>query len=761
MPLITIENEKLAALGAFPLSFTTREQLSVNPLYQLEFQVADADLDLSALLGDIVKVNIELPEAAGYRTFFTYVVAGFDAGQRQNQFVYRLELSSWLWFLLQNSNSRIFQDETVITIVDQVFARYPLADYRFDITESYPQKAYCVQFAESDLNFINRILEAAGLWYYIEHSDTQNTLVITDRQRFPLLERHYAQLPFLPDGEEQRAIREGIQALRRSQRIHASTIVLRDYDFLHPRNTLQTQVESDRIPLPGIPLEQYDYAAGYTDTRQGEEIARRRLEAIQCAGQRLQGESNACGLKAGYTFALIQHPDAARNCRFRLTGCDYTFVQDGPDSASTGRNVVCRFTALSEDMPWRPACTTPRPQLPGIQSATVVGAPQSEVHTDQYGRIRVHFHWDRDNSMEENSSCWIRVVQAWAGKGWGVLALPRVGQEVLVTYIDGDLDRPVVTGVVYNGENPPPYRLPDYINYSGLVSRSLRSGRPQHASQLTFDDKRGAERILIHAERDMQKSVERNDACAIGQDKYETVERTRTDWASNHISCQDISFSITGMAVSAKGGDLSSTGMHMSATGISTTFTAVRTSCGAVGSDFNGIYNGFTGISNTFTGINTGAVGINTLMIGCHSIMIGNANSMTGNSHSLTGSSSSVTGESYAMTGSSTSNTGTSVTYTGLSVATTGSATSVTGTSLSKTGSSISLTGTSFSQTGSSVTTTGSSTSTTGNSMNITGHSVTHTGSAIHMTGISLNYTGVTYSDHGLDLKTVGMQSKN
>lgn len=761
MPLINIENEKLAALDAFPLSFTTREQLAVNPVYHLEFQVAEADLDLTALLGDVVKIKIELPDAAGYRTFFTWVVAGFDEGQHQNQFVYRLELSTWLWFLLQNSNCRIFQDETVITIIGQIFARYSLADYRFDIENPCPLKAYCVQFAENDLTFINRILEEAGLWYYFEHSDTGCTLVITDRQQFPALEGHYARLRFLPDGEERRAIREGIQSIQRSHRIHSSAIVLRDYDFLNPRNTLQTQAETTRPQLQGVPLEQYHYAAGYTDTQQGEEIARRRLEAIQCAGQLLRGESNAAGLQAGYTFVLIQHPDITRNRRFRITGCDYTFLQDGPDSASKGRNLVCRFTALGDDIPWRPACITPRPTLSGIQSATVVGAPQSEVHTDKYGRIRVHFHWDRYNSTEENSSCWIRVAQAWAGKGWGVLAMPRVGQEVLVTYIDGDPDRPLVTGVVYNGDNPPPYRLPDYINYSGLVSRSLRFGRPQHASQLTFDDKRGAERIMIHSERDMQKSVERNDATAIGQDKYETVERTRTDWASNHISYQDISFSITGMAMSAKGGDVSATGMHMSATGISSTFTAVRTSCGLIGTDFNGLYNGFTGVANTLVGCNTSAIGLNKVLIGSHNITIGCAHGMIGNSHNLIGSNSSITGESDSMTGSSTSTTGTSVAYTGFSLSTTGSSTSITGSSISKTGSSVSLTGSSFSKTGSSIAATASSVTTTGSSMNTTGSAINNTGSAIATTGLSVNYTGLTYSEHGLDLKTVGMQSKN
>ncbi|MFG6740363.1 type VI secretion system tip protein TssI/VgrG, partial [Burkholderia pseudomallei] len=208
-----------------------------------------------------------------------------------------------------------------------------------------------------------------------------------------------------------------------------------------------------------------------------------------------------------------------RNRRYYVTNSELTFIQDGPDSTSQGRNVAVKFRALADDQPFRPLLTTPRPEVPGIQSATVVGPEMSEVHTDKLGRIRVHFHWDRYKTTEADASCWIRVSQAWAGKGWGVIAMPRVGQEVLVTYVDGDLDRPLVTGIVYNGENPTPYDLPKDIRYTGLVSRSIkRAGGYQNASQITFDDQRGAERVMIHAERDMQQTVERNSSTSIAQD---------------------------------------------------------------------------------------------------------------------------------------------------------------------------------------------------------------------------------------------------
>ncbi|KNC90613.1 type VI secretion system tip protein VgrG [Trabulsiella odontotermitis] len=789
MPLIEIENDKLSVMDAFPLSFTTREHISGNPVYKLEFQVADADLDLSALLGEVIKVRIELPDAAGYRTYFTYVVAGADEGQRQNQFVYSLEMSTWLWFLMQNRNCRIFQNISAIDIIEQIFERYNFADYRIDLEGTYLPREYCVQFEESDFNFVSRLMEDEGVWYYFDHSEENNTLVITDRQHFPVLEGNYAELSFLPDSEEQRAIRESIQRIQRTNRIHSSEVVLRDFDFINPRNTLQTQIEESRAHLQGIPLEWYDYAAGYTDIQEGDTIARLRLEAMQSNNQLLIGESNAAGLIAGYAFDLVQHPDPGRNRGFKLISCDYTYLQDGPDSASQGRNISCRFRALNDDIPFRPLCLTKRPQVSGSQSATVVGAEQSEVHTDQYARIRVHFHWDRYKTTEEDCSCWIRVVQAWAGKGWGVVAMPRVGQEVLVTYIDGDLDRPMVTGIVYNGENPPPYRLPEYINYSGLVSRSLRFGQPQHASQLTFDDNRGNERVMLHAERDLQKTVERNNASAVGQDKYETVARTSTDWFTNHVSYKDMNFSITGMNFSFTGLNASATmlnfyftgfevgcvpvgtyfngintsfvGVGTHFTGMSTSFTGAANSLTGVSNSMTGCSNSFTGISNSITGSSHSITGFSSSLTGCSVSETGHSSSMTGSSESFTGSSFSSTGSSVSQTGSSVSTTGSSISVTGSSISTTGSSISMTGSSISATGSSISATGSSISTTGSSISTTGSSVSATGSSVSTTGSSISTTGSSISVTGVAISYNGVQYADCGIDLKTVGMQSKN
>ncbi|VCA59426.1 Rhs element Vgr protein [Burkholderia pseudomallei] len=553
-----------------------------------------------------------------------------------------------------------------------------------------------------------------------------------------------------------------MQRLQRTRRIKSNNVALRDFDYHAPSKQLDSDAQVEQQSLGGIPLEYYDYAAGYRDPEQGERLARLRLEAIQADAHALGGEANARALAVGRAFTLVGHPALSRNRRYYVTNSELTFIQDGPDSTSQGRNVAVKFRALADDQPFRPLLVTKRPRVPGIQSATVVGPEMSEVHTDKLGRIRVHFHWDRYKTNEADASCWIRVTQAWAGKGWGVLAMPRVGQEVIVVYVDGDLDRPLATGIVYNGENPTPYDLPKDIRYTGLVTRSIkRAGGIPNASQLTFDDQHGAERVMIHAERDLQQTVERNSSTSIAQDLNLSVKGTSTSVVGISVSFTGISVSYTGLSVSFTGVSASFTGLSTSFTGVSTSFTGVSTSFTGVDTSFTGVSTGFKGVDTSFTGVATSMVGVSTSITGSSNSVTGVSNSMTGISSSWKDVSMSTTGQSESITGVSLSYTGTSNSMTGTSTSVTGTSTSITGTSMSNTGSSTSITGTSMSTTGSSVSTTGSSMSATGSSVGTTGSSVSTTGSKMSVTGFSFSYTGASYEDVGVDLKKLGMQTKN
>ncbi len=732
MHLIQLRNDMLGT-DCVALGLTLRERMSEEPFYQLELVSPQAGLDLDGLLGSVMGVDLDLDNGE-FRTLYTHVMAAYDTGQLDDKFTYKLELGSWLSFLAENRNCRIFQNLSVPQIVEQVFTAHNRTDFVFALEHEYEPREYCVQFLESDLQFVKRLLEAEGIYFYVKHDAEHHTVVMSDTQRFDELLPPYAAMLFLPDGEEQRAIagREGVQRLQRSRRIRPNNVALRDFDYHVPGKRLDSDAQVQQAALNNITLQHYDYGTGYFDPERGDYLARIRLEAMQADSHMLQGTSNARGLHFGAAFSLQAHPDFKRNRRYHIIGVEQNFTQDGPDSNSTGRNVGASFWALPDDVPFRPLLKTSRPTVSGIQSATVVGPVESEIHTDKLGRIRVHFHWDRYKSIEEDASCWIRVAQAWAGKGWGVIAMPRVGQEVLVTYVDGDLDRPLVTGIVYNGDNPTPYDLPKDIRYSGMVTRSLKNGMDSHGSQLTFDDQRGAERVMIHAERDLQQTVERNSAKAVGQDMFLKVERTYTSDIGQEVKKTEqlfenkfTAFTHTLLSYSVTGVSIGITGVNLSATGVNTAFTGINTS-------FTGVNRTFTGINTTFTGVVTNYTGISTSITGRQTTVVGSVFGMTGTSDT--------------MIGTETKLTGASKTISGLKHDTVGMVTSIRGKAITITSDSFNVNGTNVTQNGQITTVNGTTTTTNERSL-VTNRHVTNKNQYSHTTtdtSIAITKTSIT-----------------
>ena len=664
MRLIEIRCDALDA-QCIALAWHAHERLCEEPCYRLEFQSPNPDLDMDALLGCEICIEIDLDKGCK-RNFHCHIFAACDTGQLNDKYTYELECRCWLSFLAENQNCRIFQNLTVPEIVAQVCDAHRRPHYRFALNCHYEPREYCVQFRETDLCFIKRLLEEEGIYFCVEHAADHHTVVMCDTQHFPQMPTPYDDLQFLPDGEEQRAIagREGVQRLQRTRRIRPNNVALRDFDYHVPSNRLDTDAQAVQAAPAGVTLEHYDFAAGYSDTERGNRLARMRLEAYQAESHLLQGQCNARGMTYGCCFTLQGHPDAKRNCRYVVTHCELHYVQDGPDSTSSGRNVACKFLALLDSQAYHPLMITPKPAVPGLQSATVVGPKDSEVHTDKLGRIRVHFHWDRYKTTEEDCSCWIRVSQAWAGKGWGVIAMPRVGQEVLVTYVDGDLDRPLVTGIVYNGDNPTPYDLPKDIRYTGLVSRSLKHGGVQHASQITFDDQRGNERVMIHCQQDMQHTIERNDCKAVGKDKYCQVKDTWSSTTDKRIRYQNYCITYSGCKVDYASVCCKFHGTHLESCGVHTHYHHQH---------------------NYHHSKHTGHIECKTVT--------------TGTSMTMTGSDSSYKAFSFSCTGISISKTGISLSCTGISKSITGISDSITGISCSLEGISFSITGVSISHT--------------------------------------------------------------
>jgi len=651
-------------LRAEPISFHTEEELADSQKFYLEVKVhQDTYVDLNKMLGEGVHIYAryrsgilpfglnEISDSAmaaleieqNYvRHYYCYVTAGYDLHQYGEYYVYKLELSTWLWFLGQNRNSRIFQQKNILNVVQDIFSRYSgIANFELDITEDYHEREYCVQFGETDLNFVNRLLEEEGIWYYFRHEYNKHTMVITDKQQFAPMPSGYNLLPWQPSGSRAKATTEGIQEMRRSRKVRPNEVILRDYDYLRPSHNLQVDQELPSGGLPNIQLEWYDYAAGYQSIDRGEKIARLRLQLMQSERQMLSGKASAIGLVPGYAFTMTNHGVSELNRNYKLLAVQYHFVvskggEDDNESDTDTNQAWCSFTALNDDIPNRPPLRTPRPEVPGLQSATVVGTPGSEVYTDEHARIKVHFHWDRYRSREEDSSCWVRVVQAWAGKGWGVIAMPRVGQEVLITYVDGDLDRPLVTGIVYNGENPPPYDLPREIGHSGIKSRSLKQGSPQNYNEVTLIDDRGAEKILVHAERDQINSVENNLANLVYNNRYDYVSCLNHEQLNMHLYTGNIRYSMTGMAVQFTGMKNDFTTMHTGMTGVdtlitgmSTAFTGVNTTADMVGTHITGLKTNLTALETSMTAVDNELFGMKNQLGVMENILQANRNSFT------------------------------------------------------------------------------------------------------------------------------------
>lgn len=754
MRLIQLRHALLDA-DCIALGLTLRERMSVEPYYQLELVSPQADLDLDGLLGSVMGIDIDLDEGS-LRSLHTHVIAAYDTGQMDDKYTYTLELGSWLSFLAENRNCRIFQNLTVPQIVEQVFIAHHRTNFVFALEHDYEPREYCVQFLESDLQFVKRLLEAEGIYFYVKHDAERHVVVMSDTQRFNELVPPYASMLFLPDGEEQRAIagREGIQRLQRSRRIRPNNVALRDFDYHVPGKRLDSDAQVEQAALNDITLQHYDYGTGYFESARGEYLARMRLEAMQAESHMLQGSCNARGLHFGAGFILQGHPDASRNRRYHIIGVEQTFTQDGPDSSSSGRNVGATFWALPDDQPFRPLLKTRRPSVSGIQSATVVGPEKSEVHTDKLGRIRVHFHWDRYKNTEEDASCWIRVSQAWAGKGWGVIAMPRVGQEVLITYVDGDLDRPLVTGIVYNGDNPTPYDLPKDIRYSGMVTRSLKHGKNQHASQLTFDDQRGAERVMIHAERDLQQTVERNSAKSVGQDLNLQVKETLTTTTKNNVTYKDVSITYTGLSISFTGTAIAFRGVAMTQNGMNTTMNGINTTFNGANTTFNGVNTAFNGVNTTFNGINTVFNGVTTAINGLNTQVNGVAVNMTGISTAMTGVATAMIGARKTMVGTDLGIAGTVTTIRG-------SSTNVIGSEVSTKGSVVNNIGSDVSTKGSVVTTIGSEVVTKGSVIATIGYENVTKGTSISTIGHKVETNGGKTKVNGKEVATFGMQIKN
>jgi len=504
----------------------------------------DAKIKPKDLLGKAVSVSMLDSDNGEEKRYFHGIVNHFSQGSRDERFQhYSVEVVPWLWFLKLKTDSKIFQDKTVVEIIKAIFdhlkSSFPDVSYRDETMGSHIPLDYCVQYRESDFNFVSRLMEHGGIFYFFEHSSDQHTLVLADSNSSIKTIPGTSTVLYHEGGFGER---EGIIGCWEEQiEVRSGKYTFRDHHFQLPTKSLEVTEQAKDSSLPRS-LEVYDYPGRYAlrfknpDQRlgevekEGEKLVRIRMEEEELPAHIFVGESNRRNLLSGHKFALAKHFSA--DGQYSIISLEHS-VRQHPDYISgqsvPGNPYENKFVCVATDTPIRPIQVTQKPVIPGPQTATVAVKSGEESWLDKFGRVRVQFHWERKGKNSETSACWVRVAQPWAGASWGAHFWPRVGQEVVVEFMEGDPDRPIITGSVYNAANMPPYTLPENYTRSGIITRSSKGGGSKNFNELRFEDKTGQEQIFINAEKDMDHRVEHDHRVFIGANQHLIVKANQTE----------------------------------------------------------------------------------------------------------------------------------------------------------------------------------------------------------------------------------------
>jgi type VI secretion system secreted protein VgrG len=510
-------------------SMNVSEQLGRLFQFDLDLLSEDPEIKLQDILAQNVTVRYLRPDGE-YRYFNGFVNQFSQAGSHGNLFVYRATLRPWFWFLTRTADCRIFQNKTVPDIIKEVFRDEGFSDFEDTLSGSYREWENCVQYRETDFNFISRLMEQEGMYYFFKHEDGKHTLVLSDSISAHETVPGYEEVPYYPPEESERRERDHISDWSLNQIIQPGAYALNDYDFKKPKADLEVKSSVSR-EHDQSEFEIYDYPGEYKESGDGEGYVRARIEELQSQHEEVQGAGNVAGLMTGCLFKLTNYPRDDQNREYLITSASYNLGPQEYESEGAGASdsiFSCNISAIDKQQAFRAPRITSKPLVQGPQTATVVGKDGEEIWTDKYGRVKVQFHWDRYGEDNENSSCWIRVSHPWAGKNWGAVAIPRIGQEVIVSFIEGDPDQPIITGRVYNDDNMHPYELPANATQSGVKTRSSKEGSPDNFNELRFEDKKGEEQLYIHAEKNQDNIVENDETTSVGHDRTEDVGNDET-----------------------------------------------------------------------------------------------------------------------------------------------------------------------------------------------------------------------------------------
>ena len=500
-------------------SFSCNEAFSKLTEISASLLSPRSDLDADKILGKPVTFELELRGDAK-RHLHGFVTRFALTGASGRFHRYQAVVRPWLWFLTRTTDCRIFQDMKVPDIVKTVFEDHPIAVHDFKLFREYRTWDYCVQYRESDFAFVSRLLEHEGIYYRFEHSDGAHKLILLDSASAHDPQPDGADdLPFFSAGQQPPPDVDFVSRWAMTRSVQPGKFAIKDFDFEIPGSDLFVDGERKRnYDLSDFEL--FDYPGGFTKTPDGVHYLENRRDEVQSRFEVFSGATNAQSLRDGFTFKMRRHPRGDQNAEYLVTGIDLQASNGSLDAGQgAGAGFHCEFSALLTTQQFRPPRNTRKPVMRGPQTAIVVGKEGDEIHTDKFGRVRVQFHWDRLGKKNEKSSCMVRVAQVWAGKNFGAMFIPRVGHEVIVDFLEGDPDQPIITGSVYNGDNMPPFKLPDHATQSGFLTRSSKGGAVGNANMIQFEDKKGSEALNLHAERNMSTSVEADQSTSVGHDR--------------------------------------------------------------------------------------------------------------------------------------------------------------------------------------------------------------------------------------------------
>ena len=494
----------------------------------LDLLSTDAAIDPTKLLRKPMTVSVDL-DGGGQRYFSGWVRRFVQLGRSADQIVlYRAEIVPAFWFLSSSSNCRIFQKLSVPDIVKKVFADRSLTDYRLSLSGTYAPREYCVQYRETDMDFVARLLEEEGIFYFFEHASDKHTMVIADSPS-AIKAGPVAKLSAVSSGAGTYK-GEHITDFQMGSAFFAGAVSLTDYNMETPSMSLLQKSATTVKGVDNSAYNLYDYPGKYGTMSDGERLARIRMEECEATNVTVAGAAAGAAIACGTKVEVVDFYRRDANKPYLVLGVAHKAANGSyrAETAGTAYSFDQSFSGMPATVTYHPPRLTPKAVVRGVQTAMVVGPAGEEIYVDKYGRVKVQFYWDQQGKKDDNSSCFVRVSSAWAGKQWGFIQIPRIGQEVIVDFLEGDPDRPIVVGRVYNAEQMPPYNLPADKTQSGVKSRSTLGGGAADFNEFRFEDKKGSEQVLLHAQKNSDIEVENDETHWVGHDRTKTVDHDET-----------------------------------------------------------------------------------------------------------------------------------------------------------------------------------------------------------------------------------------